>query len=59
MSTLVTIRHPTKLPTVNPSSLAFHDTRGIFYILPIPTPQESGSHSFAVIRDIAFASVPV
>ena len=59
MSTLVTIRHPTKLSTVNPSSFSFHDTCGIIFILPIPTSQQYASHSFTVACDIVIASVPV
>ncbi len=59
MSTLVTIRHPTKLSTVNPSSLSFHDTCGIFFILPVPTSQQYAFHSFTVTHDIVIASVPV
>ncbi len=59
MSTLVTIRHPTKLSIVNPSSLSFHDTCGIVFILPIPTSQQYTSHSFTVTCDIVIGSVPV
>jgi hypothetical protein len=59
MSTLVTIRHPTKLSTVNPSSLSFHDSCGIIFILPIPTSQQYAPHSFTVIRDVVIPSVPV
>ena len=58
MSTLVTIRHPTKLSTVIPSSLSFHDTCGIVFIPPIPTSQQYASHSLFT-RDIVIASVPV
>ena len=60
MSTSVTIiHHPTKGSTMNPSSLSFHDTCGIVFILPIPTSQQYASHSFTVTRDIVIASVPV
>jgi hypothetical protein len=44
---------------VNLSSLSFHDTCGIVFILPIPTSQQYASHSFTVTLDIVIASVPV
>jgi hypothetical protein len=59
MSTLVTVRHPTKLSTVNPSSLSFHYICGIIFILLIPISRQYTSHSFTVTRDIVIASVPV